>query len=555
MQSNPSINIKAIKGADLFIKCLKEEGVEYVFGLPGEENLHLLEAIRNSGIKFILTRHEQAAAFMAATYGRLTGKAGVVLATLGPGATNLVTGVAYAQLGGYPVVVITGQRAIKGNLQGEFQIVSVVAMMEPITKMARQIVSADRIPSMVREAFKLSEEERPGAVHLELPEDIALEKSSSVPLKRFKIRRPAPDPKAVKTAVKMIEESKHPLIMIAAGANRNLVSKQLGRFIARTSIPFFTTQMGKGVIDERDNHYIGTTVLIENDFIHRAIDKSDLIISIGHDITEKPPAILGYGGKKTLHINFYSTKIDDVYFPAYEVIGDISHTLWQFTEKITKQPHWNFEYFKKIASEIKGIKISSAGFPLSPQRLTADLRKIVPEDGIIALDNGLYKLWIARDYPAYRQNTVLLDNALGSMGAGLPSAIVAKLVHPDRSVVSVCGDGGFMMNSQELETAIRLGMDIVVVILRDNGFGMVKWKQKVFGFKDFGLDFGNPDFVKYAECYGAKGYQVKSTADFSRILNNCIGRKGVHVIDCSINYSERIDLLPEMSGTGKSFIP
>lgn len=534
--------------ADLFVECLEKEGVGYIFGLPGEESLVLLDSIRRSKIKFIVTRHEQAAAFMAATMGRLTGAAGVVLSTLGPGATNLVTGVAFAQLGGMPLVVITGQKPIKRSKQGLFQMINAVQMMQPITKSTRQIVSGDLIPSFVREAFRKAEEERPGAVHLEFPEDVSMEDTSTHALDKFKLRRPGPDPKAVDAAVSIMEASTRPLILVAAGANRKRVRPQLEAFIKKTGIPFFSTQMGKGVIDERSRYCLGTAALTDFDFLHRAIAESDLIISVGHDVTEKPPAIMGYGQRKVIHINFYAAPVDDVYFPTHEVIGDIAHSIWAAAEKIRPSSRWDFSYFNLIMDAFRENlmeKSEDPGFPVKPQRLVSELRNAIPEDGILALDNGMYKIWIARNYRAYEQNTVLLDNALASMGAGLPTAIAAKIVHPGKKVVCVCGDGGFMMNSQELETAMRLGLDLTIVVVNDRGYGMIKWKQDAMRLPSFGLDFNNPDFVRYAESYGAKGYRPESADDFGRILRECIDKKGVNLIDCPIDYSENIKVFTE----------
>ncbi|MBI5561379.1 MAG: acetolactate synthase large subunit [Deltaproteobacteria bacterium] len=533
--------------SDLFVECLEKEGVEYIFGLPGEESLALLESIRKSRIRFIVTRHEQAAAFMAATVGRLRGRAGVVLSTLGPGATNLVTGVAFAQLGGMPLVVITGQKPIKRSKQGQFQIINVVEMMRPITKSSRSVVSADLIPSIVRDAFRKAEEERPGAAHVELPEDVASEEARAAPLERIRARRPSPDPKAVEAAASMIEAALHPLILVAAGANRKRVRCELEAFITKTGIPFIATQMGKGVVDERSAEYIGTAALMENDFLHRAVEYSDLIIAIGHDVTEKPPARMGYGKRKVIHVNFYPAPIDDVYFPALEVIGDIAHSLAALEKRI-KPPAWDFVFFKKAKEALSAHLMEKAdddGFPIKPQRFVAELRSAMPANGIITLDNGMYKIWIARNYPAYEQNTVLLDNALASMGAGLSAAIAARLVHPGRRVACVSGDGGFMMNSQELETAIRLGVDITVVIINDGGYGMIKWKQDALSMPSFGLDFGNPDFVKYAESYGANGYRVERASELGRLLRECLGKKGVNVIDCPIDYSENVPALTD----------
>ncbi len=530
-----------MKASDLLVKALEAECVEYIFGIPGEENLDFLESLRSSSIKLIVTRHEQAAGFMAATYGRLTGKTGVCLSTLGPGATNFVTAAAYAQLGAMPIIMITGQKPIKKSKQGHFQIVDVVGMMKPLTKFAKQIVSAHAIPSMVREAFRVAEEERPGAVHLELPEDVAAEETDAPLLPINRARRPVAEEKAIKQAVQMIADAKHPLILVGAGANRKLVSKMLTELIAKTGIPFFTTQMGKGVVDERHPLYLGTAALSANDYLHCAVDRADLIINVGHDVVEKPPFIMKPDGAKVIHLNFLSAKVDEVYFPTLEVIGDIGNALWQIKEQLEPQSHWDFAYFQKVKAQLDAHlqrDIADDRFPIIPQRIVADVRSVVPSGGILTLDNGMYKLWFARYYPAHERNTILLDNALATMGAGLPSAMAAALLHPDKKVVAVCGDGGFMMNSQELETAVRLGLNLTVVILNDNGYGMIKWKQDAGGFNSFGLDFTNPDFAKYAEAYGAHGHRVTKTAEFSELLKKTLATPGVHIIDVPIDYSE-----------------
>ena len=539
-----------MKASDLFVQCLEEEGVEYVFGIPGEENIDLLESIRQSKkITFIVTRHEQAATFMAATYGRLTGKTGVALSTLGPGATNLVTGVAFAQLGGMPLLVITGQKPIKKSKQGQFQIIDVVRMMRPLTKSAALIHSGTNIPSMIRNAFKLAEDERPGAVHLEFPEDIAKEDIDAKPIPRIKTRRPGPDPKAIEQAAEMIEKAKHPLILIAAGANRKLVHRRLGEFVQKTKIPFITTQMGKGVIDERSPEYVGTASLSQSDYVHCAFDKADTIIVFGHDIYEKPPVFLGADSeKKVIHVNFYPAAVDDVYAPSLEVVGDIAHTVWALTQKVRPQKHWDFGLFIRTKEALqKHIHRSDSnnGFPMHPERFVSDLRKVMGKDDIITLDNGMFKLWISRNYPAYRQNGVLLDNALATMGAGLPSAIAAKMVKPHRNIVAVCGDGGFLMNSQELETAVRLKLDITVIILNDNGYGMIKWKQDSMKLPSFGLDFANPDFVQYAQSYGAKGFRVNKTEEFEALLNRSLKEKGVKIIEVPIDYSVNVKVFTQ----------
>ncbi len=535
-----------MKASDLFIEGLESEGVEYVFGIPGEENLDFLDSLSNSNIRLILTRHEQAAGFMAATYGRLTGKAGVCLSTLGPGATNLVTAAAYAQLGGMPMMMITGQKPVKSSKQGQFQIVDVVSMMEPLTKYTKQLVSAANIPSRVREAIRLAQEEKPGAVHLELPEDIAAEETNEPLIQASLVRRPIAEAKAVRAAIERIQSAKRPLLIIGAGANRKMTCKMLRTFVDEFGIPFVTTQMGKGVVDERSPLFLGNAALSSGDFIHRAVEAADLIINVGHDVVEKPPFFMRRNGVEVIHLNFFSATVDPVYFPQVEVVGDIANSVWQISESLQKQDHWDFSRFMEIREHAESHLREGADddrFPIYPQRLVADVRAAVEGHGIIALDNGVYKIWFARNYKAYAPNTVLLDNALATMGAGLPSAIAAKLVHADRSVTAICGDGGFMMNSQELETAVRLGVHITVVVLRDDAYGMIKWKQANMGLKAFGLDYGNPDFVRYAESYGAKGHRVGSAAELLPTLQQCRDQPGVHVIEVPVDYSENDRIL------------
>ena len=535
-----------MKASDLFVKALEEEGVEYIFGIPGEENLDLLNSLKDSSIKLILTRHEQAAGFMAATYGRLTGKSGVALSTLGPGATNLVTAAAYSQLAAMPMVMITGQKPVKHSKQGKFQIIDVVEMMRPLTKYTHSIVSGNNIPSMIREAFRISQEERPGAAHLELPEDVAGEETEVQPLPCSRARRPVAEGKAIKQAVEMIEKAKNPLLLIGAGSNRKMPARMLRAFVDKTQMPFISTQMGKGVLDERDPLFLGNAALSANDFLHRAIAKADLIINVGHDDIEKPPFIMEQDSFQVIHINFLTAEVDPVYFPQLEVIGDIANSIWQINERIMPQGSWDFSYSLKVKKAVDAHLLEGADdprFPMLPQRFVADVREAMPSNGIIALDNGVYKIWFARNYKAHEANTVLLDNALATMGAGLPSAMGAHMVFPKRKVMAICGDGGFMMNAQELETAVRLKMNLICLILRDNSYGMIRWKQANLGFEDFGLEYGNPDFVKFAECHGANGYRVEKTEDFVPLLKKCNDTPGVHIVELPVDYSENDRIL------------
>ena len=535
------------KASDLFIECLEQEGCEYIFGVPGEENLDFLDSLsRSTKIKLVLTRHEQGAGFMAATYGRHTGKTGVCIATLGPGATNFVTAAAYATLGGMPMFMITGQKPIKKSKQGRFQILDVVSMMGPITKYAHQMASSDNIPSRVREAYRLAEEEKPGAVHIELPEDIADEHTESRPLKRSTARRPSAEPKAVRQACEAIEKAKAPVLVIGAGANRKLTGRMLLQFVEKTGIPFLTTQLGKGVIDERHPKFLGCAALSSGDFVHRAVEDSDCIINIGHDVIEKPPFFMRQNGPSVIHVSTRSAEVDPVYFPNIEVIGDIANAIWQMKDDIVPNGGWKFDdmlAYRKAEVEHTDKLAADERFPIFPPHLVREVRAALPDDAIICLDNGVYKIWFARGYTAYRPNTVLLDNALATMGAGLPSAMMSAMLYPERKVFAICGDGGFMMNSQEMETAVRLKLNMTVLILNDNSYGMIRWKQANMGFKDWGLTYGNPDFVKYAESYGAVGHRVESAAHLKELIAHCRDTPGVHLIECPVDYSENDQIL------------
>ncbi len=534
------------KGSDLLVTALENEGVERIFGVPGEENLDVVQSLHGSKIGLVLTRHEQAAAFMAATYGRLTGKPGVCLSTLGPGALNLCTGAAHALLGAMPMILITGQKGILHSKQGRFQLVDVVASMTPLTKMARQIISPATIPTIVREAFRVAQQERPGPVHLELPEDIAAEKAPDLPpVPPHPIEIPVAHPGALDRAAVMILEAERPLIMLGAAANRPRLGEALSDFVRRVGIPFFTTQMGKGAVTGCSDLYIGTAALSERDYVHEAINGADLILSIGHDTVEKPPFIMGPNGPKVIHVGYVPATVEEVFFPHAEVVGDVGSGLALLADRLAGKPKTASSLLplrEKILAHLSE-RATESRYPLTPQRIVHDVRQVMPEDGIVCLDNGMYKIWFARNYRTHMANTLLLDNALATMGAGLPAAMMASIVYPRRRVLAVCGDGGFMMNSQELETATRLGLNLVVLILQDNAYGMIRWKQEAEGFADWGLTFGNPDFVRYAESYGAKGSCVETADGLVRALEAAFKAGGVHLVAVPVDYSENIRVL------------
>jgi acetolactate synthase-1/2/3 large subunit len=535
------------KGSDLLVAALEKEGVECIFAIPGEENLDVLESLRQSSIKLVLTRHEQAAGFMAATYGRLTGRAGVCLTTLGPGALNLATSAAYAHLGAMPMVMITGQKAIRSSRQARFQIVDIVATMRPLTKMAVQIASAQSIPTLVRDAFRVSQQERLGPVHLELPEDIAAENADAALIPPHPVDLPVAPIRAIDRAAELLIGAKRPLVMLGAAASRPHLADPLSAFVRRLGIPFFNTQMGKGAVNGGSKLYIGTAALSERDWVHDAIDRADLILSIGHDTVEKPPFLMGAQGPVVIHVGAIPATVEQVYFPQAEIIGDIGASLALLADRLDGA----LPNAAALLGLREGILARLADraqedrFPLKPQRIVHDVRSVMPPDGIVTLDNGMYKIWFARNYRTDVANTLLLDNALATMGAGLPSAIAACLLHPDRRVLAVCGDGGFMMNSQELETAVRLRLNLVILILEDRAYGMIRWKQQVDGFADFGLGFGNPDFVAYAEAYGAKGSRVRSASGLVAGLEAAFTEGGVHLVVVPVDYSENMRVLVE----------
>jgi acetolactate synthase I/II/III large subunit len=537
------------KGSDLLVAALENEGVERIFGIPGEENLDVVESLRNSKIELVLTRHEQAAAFMAATHGRLTGRPGVCLSTLGPGALNFTTGAAYAHLGAMPMLMITGQKPIKSARQARFQVVDIVGTMRPLTKMTRQIISAATIPTVVREAFRIMTEERPGPAHLELPEDIAAEEAEADLVPPHPIDRPIAPAEALDRIAAMILAAKCPLIMIGAAGSRPRLIEPLSDFIRRTRIPFFNTQMGKGAVNGGSNLYLGTAALTERDYVHDAIDRADLIVTIGHDTIEKPPFLMGRAapGRKVAYIGYVSAFVEEVFFPDAELVGDIGASVTALADRLEGKliPNDGILELRQTILDHLNEGSEDGRFPVTPQRLVHDVRAVLPDDGIACLDNGMYKIWFARSFRTHIANTLLLDNALATMGAGLPSAIAAKLLHPERRVMAVCGDGGFMMNSQEMETAVRLKLDLVVLVIVDSAYGMIRWKQAVDHFPDFGMTFGNPDFVAYARAYGAEGHLVDSVESLVPVLEKAFTDGGVQLVAVPIDYSENTRVLVE----------
>ncbi|BBD62685.1 acetolactate synthase [Nostoc sp. HK-01] len=529
--------------AELLVKCLENEGVEYVFGLPGEENLHVLEALKHSSIKFITTRHEQGAAFMADVYGRLTGKAGVCLSTLGPGATNLMTGVADANLDGAPLVAITGQVGTDRMHIESHQYLDLVAMFAPVTKWNKQIVRPSITPEVVRKAFKRSQTEKPGAVHIDLPENIAAMPVEGKPLQRDKIEKTYASFASIRAAAAMISQAVNPLILVGNGAIRGQASDAVTQFATQMNIPVANTFMGKGVIPYTHPLALWSVGLQQRDFITCGFDNTDLVIAIGYDLIEFSPKKWNPEGKiPIVHISTAAAEIDSSYVSNVEVIGDISDSLSEILKVADRQGKSN-PYAISLRGEIKADYEQYAndeGYPIKPQKLIYDLRQVMGPDDIVISDVGAHKMWMARHYHCHSPNTCIISNGFAAMGIAIPGALAAKLVYPNRKIVAVTGDGGFMMNCQELETALRVGTPFVTLIFNDGGYGLIEWKQENHfgkGNSSF-VHFGNPDFVKFAESMGLKGYRVESSLDLIPILKEALAQDVPAVIDCPVDYRE-----------------
>lgn len=527
--------------AELLVQCLENEGVRYVFGLPGEENLHVLEALKNSSIQFITTRHEQGAAFMADVYGRLTGHAGVCLSTLGPGATNLMTGVADANLDGAPLVAITGQVGTDQMHIEAHQYLDLVAMFAPVTKWNTQIVRPSNTPEIVRKAFKRSQSEKPGAVHIDLPENIAAMSAIGNALKKDNLVRTYAAFQSITEAATAISQARNPLILVGNGAIRAHAGEAVTEFATQLNIPVANTFMGKGVIPYTHPLALWTVGLQQRDYINCGFDNTDLVIAIGYDLIEYSPKKWNPDGKiPIIHIGETPAEIDSSYIPLVEVVGDISDSLSEILNRADRHGKPN-PYALELRAEIQADYeqyASDDGFPIKPQKLIYDLRQVMGPEDIVISDVGAHKMWIARHYHCDRPNTCLISNGFAAMGIAIPGAVAAKLVYPNRKVIAATGDGGFMMNCQELETALRVGTPFVTLIFNDGGYGLIEWKQRnQFGSSSF-VKFGNPDFVKLAESMGLKGYRVEATTDFIPILKTALAQDVPTVIDCPVDYQE-----------------
>lgn len=556
-----------MKASDLFIRCLEAEGVEYIFGIPGEETNDLIMSLLDSKIKFILVRHEQAAAFMADMYGRLTQKVGVCLSTLGPGATNLTTGVANANMDRSPILVITGQTDTDFLHKESHQNMDAVAMFKPITKWRWSIRNADSIPEIVRRAFKIALEEKAGAVHLELPQDIAKMSSDIKPIKTQQVFRSRPNKELIEKAANLILESKTPILLVGNGCIRGRPSLYVRKFVEKTGICSMNTFMAKGVISDKSDRHLHTIGIREADHASIAMREADLVIAIGYDLVEYSPKHWNCSlDKKIIHIDFTPAEVDTYYPPTIEIAADIEYTMYAILEEIEKirkqeekeeekQRQYRIlhsdppELFKKIKTEIvwrlERYK-NDISYPIKPEKLVLDVRDALDDSDLVISDVGVHKLWIAKIYNAYTPNTCIVPNGFCSMGFALPAAIAAQLVDPSHKIVAMCGDGGFLMNVQEIETAVRLRLPIIVIVWCDYDYGMISLKQIYeFGRSAF-TKFTNPNFVKLAESFGAIGYNVRSAQEFSKVLEKAkLSKSSPVIISIDVDYSRNRLLLDD----------
>lgn len=538
-----------MKASDLFVKCLENEGVEYIFGIPGEENLDVMDSLIGSDIEFITTRHEQGAAFMADVYGRLTGKAGVCLATLGPGATNLVTGFADANMDRAPIIGIAGQGATTRMHKESHQVLDLVNLFEPISKYSVQIREPEIVPEIIRKAFKAAQAEKPGGSFIDVPENVAAMKLSvdKEPLKVQSAQTPVPPQEKILQAAEIINNARYPIVMAGNGVIRSGASDCLVEIAEKLNLPVATTFMAKGVIPFSHALSLGTVGLQAKDYVACGFDRADVIICVGYDMVEYHPHLWHKNkDKKIIHIDMNPAEVDEHYIVECGVIGEIGAALKGIggeTRRVNKNTHGDLR--QTIVDELAAHKDDDS-YPLKPQRIIWDIRQVLNDEDIVVSDVGAHKMWMARMYQAERPNTCIISNGFASMGIGVPGAIAAKLAKPDVTALTVTGDAGFMMNSQEIETALRYQIPIIVLIWTDSEYGLIKWHQlRRFG-RDTNISFTNPDFVKYAESFGAKGYRIEKAEDLILTIKKAKDDNTVVIIDCPVDYSENMKLTEKL---------
>ncbi len=540
----------AMKASDLFVKCLEEEGIEYIFGVPGEENADFMISLEKSDkIKFILTRHEQGAAFMAEIYGRLTGNAAGCLGTLGPGASNLITGVADSNMDHAPMLALTGQGSSQRLHKESHQIMDVVKMFEPVTKWATTVLHQDNIPEIIRKAVRVARTEKPGAVHIELSEDIAKLTTTTKPLKPQRFRRAVTDDKIVDQAFEILKNAKHPVILAGNGCIRRRASKQLRLFCEKTGIGVINTFMAKGCVDMDANYCLYTIGLQSRDVVACALEAADVVLALGYDMVEYHPNLWNsQGDHHIIHADFQPAEIDSDYHPETELVGDLAHTLWMLNERVETNGGLNFDVSHQVATrrsmqeEISMHKDDDTRGSIRPQKVLWDCRQVMGADDILLSDVGAHKMWIARHYQCHEPNTCLIPNGFCSMGFALPGAIAASLIHPDKRILSISGDGGYLMNVQEMETAKRLNSNIVTMIWEDHMYGLIAWKQQNEFGKHTDLSFGNPDWLKLAESFGWFGHKVENSKDLVNTLEKAFNEEGPSLVVVPIDYRENMIL-------------
>ena len=538
-----------MKASELTVKCLENENVDYIFGIPGEENLDLMDALLESDIQFIQTRDERGAAFMADVYGRLTGRAGVCLATLGPGAMNLVTGVADANMDRAPLIAITGQASLDRMHKESHQYMDVVSVFKPMTKWNTLVHLPEIIPESISKAFKIATGEKPGATHIDFPEDVASMQIDAEPISHDFQSEAEPVVSCLQRAAQLINDAKQPIILAGNGVVRQNAARMLTQFAEMTNIPVAHTFMGKGSIPWTHRLSLLSVGLQANDFVSCGFDRADLVIAIGYDIVEYHPRLWNPNrDKKLIHIDTQPSETDASYITDVEMVGNIRQSLRHLMaeEIYPKDAEYASNTLRKIILDQLNEHRDDADFPMKPQKILSDVRSVLAEDDIVISDVGAHKMWIARMYPCYQPNTCIISNGFAAMGIALPGAFVAKLIHPERKCLAICGDGGFMMNSQELETAVRTGVPFVTLIFNDEAYGLIEWKQMNGFGRPAHIDFTNPDFVKYAEAFGAKGYRVEASDELVPILNDAFSQKVPSVIDCPVNYAENLRLTDEL---------
>ena len=541
-----------MKASDLFVACLEAEGIEYIFGVPGEENADFMISLEKSDkITFILTRHEQGASFMAEIYGRLTGHTAGCLGTLGPGATNLITGVADSNMDRAPMLVLTGQGSTERLHKESHQIMDVVHMFEPVTKWATTILHENNIPEIVRKAVRIAKSEKPGAVHIEFPEDLAKKLTTSKPMTPRRFRRPVPDDKIVNEAFEILKNAQRPIILAGNGCIRKRASKQLREICAKTGIGVISTFMAKGCVDMNEDYCLYTIGLQSKDVVAKAMDDADVVLALGYDMVEYDPHLWNANGNKhIIHADFQPAEIDEDYHPETEIVGDLAHTLWMINQRIDAEDGFcdNFDFTqqaitrKAMTAELEMHKDDDTEGLIKPQKVIWDVRKVMGRNDILLSDVGAHKMWIARHYQCHEPNTCLIPNGFCSMGFALPGSIAANIVFPQKRILAICGDAGFMMNVQEMETAKRLNSDIVVMVWEDNEYGLIAWKQEAQFGHHTDLAFNNPDWMKLADAFGWNGHYVHNSRDLVSTLEDAFEEMGPSLVVVPIDYRENMKL-------------